>query len=155
MSLTESRDALRLMENEVLKSKQGLSGKEDQFYSLLVEERLIDEQLETAHKRIESLKDKRRLTQQNNETTQEAITYRIDQTDQYQSNFSVKQSTTEIQEQELKQQQELFELLAKQIQDLELREAELTQKFEQDDSEQMLLNKQIQHVDGNLSILTN
>ena len=99
MSLNEERDALRLMENEVLKSKQGLSGKEDQFYSLLVEERLIDEQLEATHKRIESLKDKRRLTQLNNETTQEAITYRIDQTDQYQSNFSVKLSMTEIQEQ--------------------------------------------------------
>jgi predicted carbohydrate-binding protein with CBM5 and CBM33 domain len=53
----------------------------------------------------------------------------------------VKQSSTEIQEQELKQQQELFELLAQQIQDLEQREAELAQKFEQDDSEQMLLNK--------------
>jgi hypothetical protein len=34
------------MENEVLKAKHGLNSKEDQLYSLLVEERLMDEEIE-------------------------------------------------------------------------------------------------------------
>lgn len=73
-TISMMRDDLKKVQNECLKEKSDIKSKDDQRMGLIVQEKMLDEQIEQIQKQISGLKKERELTKESNSFVNREIT---------------------------------------------------------------------------------
>lgn len=76
LGLEQELDILNLLDKEVLKAKQDQKSKEDELFTLMLEEKRLTSKLDGAQEQLEVTKKNRNMTQVSNDQTQQDIAHK-------------------------------------------------------------------------------
>ena len=76
LGLEQELDILNLLDKEVLKAKQEQKSKEDELFTLMLEEKRLTSKLDGAQEQLEVTKKNRNMTQVSNDQTQQDIAHK-------------------------------------------------------------------------------
>lgn len=141
--LEKDLDILNLLDKEVLKAKQDQKSKEDQLFSLMLEEKRLTEKLDGAQEQLEKTKSNRNMTQVGNDQTQKDIVLKEESSSKQTIDAGRKTSACVQLENEIQALEAQKKLMEGSIQNGSTDESSQIKELNQQDYDQILLQKQV------------
>lgn len=141
--LEKDLDILNLLDKEVLKAKQDQKSKEDQLFSLMLEEKRLTSKLDGAQEQLEKTKSNRNMTQVGNDQTQKDIVLKEESSSKQTIDAGRKTSACVQLENEIQALEAQKKLMEGSIQNGSTDESSQIKELNQQDYDQILLQKQV------------
>lgn len=143
LGLEKELDILNLLDKEVLKAKQEQKSKEDELFTLMLEEKRLTAKLDGAQEQLEKTKSERNMTQVCNDQTQKDIVLKEESSSKQTIEAGRKTSACVQLEDELQALESKKKQLEEAIKSQSTDESSQIKELNQHDYDQILLQKQV------------